>query len=188
MKTFEMHTKNSAPEAARPQFDRAEKLFGTVPNLIRTLAASPAAARAYLDLEETLADSGLTPEEQQVAVLAASWQNECGYCMAAESAGARQHGMDPGRLERLRNGEPLEDEKLEALRLFTRAVVDARGQVGSDAVEAFLDAGFESSHVMDVVLAVSKKTLSNYANHIAHTPLDEAFHAFEWEKPELATA
>ena len=188
MTDFTLHTPDSASGAGAEQLQRAREVFGMTPNLLRVLADAPPAARAYLDLHEALADSSLTPTEQQVATLAASFRNECGYCMAAESAGAHASDMDPQILEALRHGEPLPDSKLEALRTFTIAVVDARGWVGDDAVEAFLHAGFDRAQVLEVVLAVAKKTLSNYVNHIAGTPVDEAFQDFTWEVPETVGA
>jgi len=33
-----------------------------------------------------------------------------------------------------------------------------------------------------VILGLSQKVMSNYTNHLAETPVDEAFKGFAWEK------
>jgi alkylhydroperoxidase family enzyme len=71
--------------------------------------------------------------------------------------------------------QPLSDTKLEALRTFTRAVLEAEGWVKQDALQAFYQAGYQKQHVLEVVLGISFKTLSNYVNHINDTPIDENF-------------
>ena len=80
----------------------------------------------------------------------------------------------------IRNDEPIADSRLEALRKFTTAVVDTRGWVSDADIDAFLAAGFSKAQILDVILGISFKTLSNYTNHIADTPLDDAFAAEAW--------
>ena len=57
-----------------------------------------------------------------------------------------------------------------------------RGQVDARAVQSFLDAGFTRRHVLEVILGIAQKVMSNYTNHVAQTPVDEAFRPFEWHK------
>ena len=79
---------------------------------------------------------------------------------------------------RLMNREqPLPDPKLDALARFTRQMVEQRGWLDAATVQAFLDAGYSRAHVLDVLVGVTMKTLSNYANHLLHTPVDDAFAA-----------
>ena len=174
--------------ASGEAFDRAQAGFGLVPNLIGVMSHSATVAHAYLDLHERFAASSFSPVEQQVVALAASHEHGCSYCMAAESTVAEMVQADEGVIEALRSGEPLPDARLQALAAFTRAVVRERGWVDEAAVEAFLAAGFDAPQVLDVVLGVAKKTLSNYVNHLAETPLDEAFEARSWHSPETAEA
>ena len=88
----------------------------------------------------------------------------------------------------IRNDQPIADPKLEALRVFATAMVDKRGWLADGDVSAFLEAGYSKAQILDVVLAVSLKTLSNYANHITETPLDAAFASQAWQpaKPHAA--
>ena len=100
----------------------------------------------------------------------------------------RKLGESEAELEALRDGSPLADPKLEALRAFASAVVQELGWVSEEEVDGFLAAGFEREQVLDVVVGVAYKTLSNYTNHLAGTPLDSAFAAFAWEPPEKERA
>ena len=90
---------------------------------------------------------------------------------------------DPAIVDALRNGKPLSDSKLDALVSFTRAVVKNRGVVSGQALDTFITAGYSRAQVLEVVLGVAFKTLSNYTNHIIHTPLDTAFQAEAWDEP-----
>ncbi len=182
MATFTLHTAASAPEGARPLLEQASKTLGFVPNLYAGLAESPAALKAYFDLSAALAKTQLTPVEQQVVLLVTSAENGCTYCVAAHSAIARNMvKVDAAVLEALRRQGPLPDPKLDALARFTRQMVQQRGWLDDSAVQAFLDAGYSRAHVLDVLVGVSMKTLSNYANHLLHTPLDDSFTAEHWQ-------
>jgi alkylhydroperoxidase family enzyme len=76
--------------------------------------------------------------------------------------------LAPEVVAALRAGKPVDDPGLEAVHTFTRVVVDNRGWVDDGRVDAFLAAGYTRRHVLDVILGVGVKTLSNYTNHIAH--------------------
>lgn len=182
MANFPVLSRSEAPDDARPILDQAEGDFGFVPNLMGVLAHSPPALEAYATLDELLGRTSFSLEEQQVILLATSFENGCDYCMAAHSAGGTMAGLDSDVVEALRNGETLPDDRLHALARFVRAVVRERGWV-DDEVDAFLEAGFERAHVLEVLLGVAMKTLSNYTNHIAGTPLDDEMSTFAWERP-----
>ncbi len=186
MTTFNVHTRQTAPAAAVPVLDTAEKTFGFVPNLVGVLSESPAAAEAYLTLMKLFDKSSLTPVERQVAILAISRANECHYCMAAHSAVAETHGVPDEVIAALRNDQPINDPKLEALRVFARKIVERRGWVSDQDIAAFLAAGFDKAQILEVILAVSLKTLSTYANHVADTPLDAVFKTKVWPPTDKA--
>ena len=79
---------------------------------------------------------------------------------------------------------PASNAKNEALRQFTLAVVRERGKVSDADIDKFLAAGFTTRNVMDVILGVSQKVMSNYVNHLAETPVDAPFKAFDWSPDE----
>jgi uncharacterized peroxidase-related enzyme len=174
MNDFALHTEHTAPAASRPVLAAVQKQFGFVPNLVRVLAESPSAAEGYATLARLVDASSLDPRERHVVMQTVNLTNGCHYCVPAHAAVAARAGL--GELDAaLRSAAPLRDAKLEALRTFTRAVVERRGQVGDVDVAAFEAAGYSHASILDVLLAVAMKTLSNYANHIARTPIDAVF-------------
>jgi uncharacterized peroxidase-related enzyme len=187
MTLFQPHTHETVPSESAPILRDVEKAFGFIPNLLGVLAEAPAAARAYLDVSAAFERSSLSRTEQQVVLLTTSFENECAYCMAAHSTIADLQKLDPELVEALRSGTRLADPKLQALREFTRRAVSQRGHVAHD-VQGFLDAGFTKAQVLEVLVGVTQKTLSNYTNHLSETPLDEAFAPRAWSKPEPAVA
>lgn len=188
MTAFTVHDKNSAPEGAVEALAGAEQAFGFVPNLLGVFAESPETLEAYLTLGKLLGQTKLSETERQTMLLAISRFNECEYCVAAHSAIAGMHKVPQGVVDAIRSDRPIDDPKLEALREFTTAVVEKRGWVSDLDVESFLEAGYSKANVLDVILATSFKTLSNYTNHIAQTPLDAAFAATEWSPAERRRA
>ncbi len=182
MTRFRFHTADTAPESARDTLRLVHKRMGFIPSLYAGLANSPTALKTYLTLSELIAGSSLSPLEQQVIALTASAENQCGFCMAAHSTIARQMmKVDDAIIDGLRNDEPLSDPRLQALRRFVTDVLRQRGYVRGNALERFLAAGFTHENVLDVIVGVSWKTLSNYANHVLQTPVDAEFVGELWE-------
>jgi len=181
MKDFAIHTIESAPAESRDILTAARAKYGFVPNLLGELSAAPAALKAYVTLGDLLAQTSFTPVEQQLILATVSMANGCEYCVAAHSAGLKAAGLADDELEALRGGRRLKAERLEALRSFVNAVVETRGWVTRSHLERFLDAGFTHEQVLEALVGVSMKTLSNYTNHLAETPLDAKLEPFAWE-------
>ena len=179
---FEQHTLDSAPDSVKSELQAAEKAVGTIPNLYRGLANSPAALKIYLKFNQTLKEHGsLTPVEQQVVYLTASAENGCTYCVGAHSTLASMANIPNDTLKELREQRELSDPKLNALRNFTLEELEQRGWVSEQAISDFEAAGYDHRHVLEVITILAQKTISNYFNHIAQTPLDEMFKSMEWE-------
>lgn len=180
MANFKVHTPASAPVLSVKLLDDAESAYGFVPNLLGVLAESPAALSAYSTLGRIFDGSSFSATERQVVILAISRFNECHYCMAAHSMIARMQDVPQQALEAIRDDQPIADARLEALRIFTTAVLERRGWLDDKDIDQFLAAGFDRAQVLDVILGITFKTLSNYVNHIADTPLDDAFAQDAW--------
>jgi uncharacterized peroxidase-related enzyme len=183
---FQIHTKETAPEASRATLEATAKKYGFVPNLYGVLAESPTAVQAYAGINKALEQSALTPVEQQVVALTVSVTNDCAYCVGAHSMVAQMVHMPEDMLAALRDQKPLSDKKLNALRTLVMSLMFHRGWVPEQDLEHFVAAGYTRRHVLDVITFLALKTLSNYANHIAHTPLDAQFAAQSW-KSQVAT-
>lgn len=182
MAEFPLHDVESAPEAARPALERAEVAYGFIPNLLRVLAEAPAALEAYTTLNGLLEETSFTPAERQILLLSVSAENGCEYCVPAHSGLARRAGVPEEVVEAIRDGRPAPDHRLQALRRFAQVVVRERGHAPEAEIDAFRDAGFSRANLLEVLLGVAMKTLSNYTNHMAGTPVDEPFEALAWEK------
>lgn len=182
MTDFTFHTPDTAPEAAKPALESAQKQLGFVPNLYAGLANAPSALQAYLSLSDHFVKTSLSPVEQQVVLLATSVENGCEFCVAAHSLIAKAMvGVPETVVAALREYAEPDDPKLAALTTFTRAVVRERGWVLDHPTYArFLEAGFAPEQALEVILGVTQKTLSNYANHLLKTPVNEAFAAEQW--------
>ncbi len=182
---FEIHNQQTAPEASQSTLAEVQKAYKFIPNLMGTLAESPLAASAYFQLSGLIHNkSSLTPQEQQVVMLAVSFENNCDYCMAAHSAGAAMAQTPSATIQALRDGQSPSDSKTAALVAFARAVVQHRGWVKEEALNAFLAAGYNRAQVLEVIVITALKTISNYTNHLAQTPLDEAFADQKWTSPK----
>jgi len=186
MTKFTPHSVSTAPEASRPGLAAAEKKLGFVPNMLGVLAESPATLEAYQAIQGNLAKTSFTPAEQQILALTVSVANGCTYCVPAYSLMAAKAGVADDVIDAVRSGGRIADKRLRALREFAFQVVERRGRVGDAEVQAFLAAGFTKAQVLEVLVAAAFKLISNYANHIADVPLDNAFQPYFWKAKEAA--
>lgn len=182
MNTFKIHTIETAPAASKPALESAAKAFGRIPNMLGVLAEAPETLKAYGELHQHFADSSFNAEELTVVWQSINVENNCTYCVPAHTGIAHMMQVDPALTEALRNQEPMPTEKLQVLQDTTLAIVRQRGVLSDAELERFYAVGYGPQQVLEIVLGVAQKTISNYTNHLAKTPLDEAFQAFIWEK------
>jgi len=181
--SFEMHTIETAPEESRPLLEASEKAFGRIPGLHAVMAEAPALLQAYQQLHQMFAEqTSFDKDELTVVWQTINVEHNCTYCVPAHSGIAKRMKVDAAIDDALRNETPLPNARLEALRSFTLAVTRGRGHVEEAELQAFLDAGFTKRQVLEVILGLSQKVMSNYTNHLAGTPVDEAFQGFAWKK------
>jgi len=180
---FQLLDPQTAPEAARQGLEAAQKKLGFVPNMYAVMAHSPAAFNGYNAIYEAFrSQTTFNAHEQEVILLTISHENACHYCMAAHSTLADMSKVPAEVTEALRNGREIPDAKLNVLSKFTRTLVEKRGWASEGDVAELLDAGYTRQNVLDIVAAIAAKTISNYSNHIAQTPVDSAFEQRSWSK------
>lgn len=182
-----LHDVESAPEESKERLEKANRQLGFIPNLWGFQAEAPALLEGYQTLSAIFDKSSLSPTERQIVLITSSFENECTYCVAAHSGIAQAQNVPEDVIEALRAGTEIEDPKLEALYQFTGAMVRGRGWVSDSETRRFLDAGYGPRHILEVILGVSLKVMSNYTNHFAQTPLDEAWRSLAWTKPAEAS-
>lgn len=183
---FPLHDETTAPPEAAGALSTTRATFGMIPNLERTMATAPALLAAYATAWDLFEETSLTPVERQVVYQVANFENECEYCVPWHTVLSRQAGMAEADVAALRAGAPLSDPRLEALRVFARALIANRGKIARADLEAFLAAGYGPRQALEVVLGLAVKTMSNFTNAIAGTPLDAAVSRHAWRKPRIA--
>lgn len=179
---FQIHDETTAPETSKALLANSKQQFGMIPGLHAVMAEAPGLLEAYKTVHELFANSSFNKDEITVVWQTINVEHACHYCVPAHTGIAKSMGVDDAITDALRNESPLPNERLEALRDFTRAVVRDRGNVEEDAVQDFLDAGYTRRQILEVILGVSQKVMSNYTNHLANTPIDAPFRKFEWHK------
>lgn len=179
-KLFVPWTKETAPEASLAILDQAETVFGFVPNLMGTLAGAPAAAKGYHALIFEFTKGSLSPQEQQLLLLAVSVENKGSYCTLAHSATAKGLAHVPADIiNAVRNREPIADSKLNALLSLTRELVRERGYADPELVQALIAAGYRKEQIMEILWGIAVKTISNYLDHLSPLQIDPAFQSGE---------
>lgn len=178
MKRLNPLTIETAPEAAKETLRNIQKGYGFIPNLMATFANAPAVLNGYLAMDAAWDKASLTPKERQLVLLTASAQNHCDYCKAAHST-ILKHMMkvDAALVDAVREGKTLADAKLNALVNFTREVVGERGYVSENTKAEFLRQGYAEAQMMEVIVGVALKTVSNYIDHLNPVEIDSGFKA-----------
>lgn len=172
----------NAEELAAERLRGAKAKLGFVPNMYAVMANSPGLLDTYMHgYDQFRQHSGFSPAEQEVILLAVSRENGCTYCVAAHSFIAdKMSGVPAEVTDAIRDGRPIPDARLAVLHDFTRTMVLRRGLPSKADVSEFLAAGYSERQILEIVLAIAVKTLSNYANHLFHTPLDAMFENRAW--------
>ncbi|HET6340167.1 MAG TPA: carboxymuconolactone decarboxylase family protein [Polyangiales bacterium] len=173
----------TAPEAARPVLAASAKNFGFLPSPLAKAAHSPKLLKHLLAGFGAFESSSLTALEREVVAFTVAFEIECSYCIAMHSAIlSRAPDASSELVEDLREGRALPDPSLEALRLFVREVVQARGRVSADQWQRVEAAGFSEQKLLDAVLGVGVYLLSTLMNVVTRAELDAPFEAFRWHK------
>ena len=176
--TFTLHTPESAPNASKDLLDDSFKSWGMIPNLHAVMAESPNVLKAYKLLHDLFQDTSFNNEELTVVWQTINVENECSYCVPAHTSIAKMMNVDDVLIDALRESRELPNQKLQVLHETTLALLRDRGRPDKSVVATFYQAGYENSQLLEIVLGISQKVMSNYINHLAETPLDKAFEAF----------
>ncbi|WP_405605039.1 carboxymuconolactone decarboxylase family protein [Polaribacter sp. Asnod1-A03] len=182
MTTLKVHNIETAPEESKGLLEKSQKGFGMIPGLHGVLASAPKTFEAYQTLHQLFTETSFNSEELTVVWQAINVEHACHYCVPAHTGIAKMMKVDDTITEALRNETPLADAKLEALRKMTLTITKNRGHVSQEDLDAFYAAGYGEQQVLEIILGLSQKVISNYTNHIANTPVDAPFQGFAWEK------
>ncbi|KXJ51018.1 MAG: carboxymuconolactone decarboxylase [Thalassospira sp. Nap_22] len=182
MSDFKIYDKDSAPADSKPLLQNSLDAFGMIPGLHGVMAEAPAVLEGYQVLHDLFQKTSFDANELTVVWMTINVEHGCHYCVPAHTAIAHMMKVDADTINALRDETPLADAKLEALRTFTLAMTRSRGNVTSTELDAFYAAGYGQQQVLEIILGLAQKVMSNYINHVAETPVDEPFQRFAWEK------
>jgi uncharacterized peroxidase-related enzyme len=162
---------NTADPATEALLGSVRKSMGSVPNLIATMARSPAVVRAYLGFAQALSGGTLPRRLREQIALVVGEANACGYCVAAHTALGRGAGLTEQETKEARRATS-HDGKEQAALVFARKVVQDRGVVADADVEMLRRAGYTDGEVGEIVANVALNLFTNYFNHVAGTAVD----------------
>ncbi|WP_299152316.1 carboxymuconolactone decarboxylase family protein [uncultured Tateyamaria sp.] len=188
MTDFPSHDVQSAPEGSKPLLEASQKAFGRLPGLHKVMAESPQVLEGYQVLHKLFTETAFDADEMTVVWQTINVEHECHYCVPAHTGIAKMMKVSDEISQALRNETPLPTAKLEALRVFTLRMLRGRGNVTEAQMQEFFEAGYGHRAVLDVILGLAQKTMSNYINHVAETPLDDVVKPLAWTRGENPVA
>ncbi len=164
-------SRDQADPKAQGLLDGVEKALGTTPNLMATIAQSPASLAAYLGFGQALGGGELGSKLREQIAVAVAGANSCEYCASAHTALGKGQGVEENELSSNLVGESSDQKTAAALR-FSRAIVQKRGFVGDTDLDEVRAAGFGEGEIVEIIATVAINTFTNYFNHIAQTEND----------------
>lgn len=170
MTQFTVPTRDQVSEGNQAIFDNLNKALGFVPNLYAYYAKNETALGDYLSLQNR--KSTLKAKEREVINLVTSQINGCEYCQSAHTALGKMNGFTDDQILELRGGSAAFDSKLDALVKFTASVVENKGKATQESKDAFFEAGYTEANMIDVVIVVGDKVISNYVHNLTGFAID----------------
>lgn len=168
--TFTVPKRDEVSENNQVIFDNLQKGLGFVPNLYAYYAKNETALGDYLALQNR--KSTLKAKEREVVNLVTSQINGCRYCQSAHTVLGKMNGFSEDQVIEIRKGEASFDSKLDALAKFTASVVENRGRAKAETKEAFFAAGYTEANMIDVIIVVGDKIISNYLHNLTGFEID----------------
>lgn len=170
---FPSHTIESAPADARRAMTTVESHQGYLPVAIGMMANSPHTLDGFLRLNAIFESCSLDPVAREVLVMTVATRNGCHLCVAMHTARLTGLGADATLIAALRESAPLDDKRLDAVRVFTLRVLETAGDVGDEALAAFFAHGYTAQNALEVVLGIGTYTMSTLANRLTGAPVDD---------------
>ncbi len=182
MTRHQIHTVDTADEAAKEALDALESAFGFVPAGAGLMANSPALINTFFSAFGHFRGGGtFGAAERQVLLLSNAVANRSEWAVAFHTLESIQDGVEPAVVEAIRRGEVPPNERMAALSAFTRSLIEKRGHVDDAEVRAFKAAGFTEAQVFEVLTGVAISAMTNYSADLAKPPLEDAVRPHAWK-------
>jgi uncharacterized peroxidase-related enzyme len=170
MQNFNVPTREEVSENNQAIFDNLKGALGFVPNLYAYYAKNDTALADYLALQNR--KSSLKAKEKEVINLVTSQINGCRYCQSAHTALGKMNGFSEEQILEIRGGSAAFDAKFDALAQFTKSVVENKGNASQTTKDAFFAAGYSEANMIDVVMVVGDRVISNYIHNLTGFAID----------------
>lgn len=168
--TFNVPKREEVSANNQAIFDNLKKALGFVPNTYATMAYSNTALENYLNFSNGL--TSLNKKEKEVVNLVVSEINACDYCLAAHTTISKLNGFSEEQTIELRKGTAPFDSKLDALVKFTKEATINKGHVSEATLDSLQKAGYTKTNIIDVILAITEISATNYLNNLTQIPID----------------
>jgi uncharacterized peroxidase-related enzyme len=169
-RTFTVPARAEVSPNNQTMFDNLQKGLGFVPNLYAYFAKNETALGDYLTLQNR--KSTLRAKEREVINLVTSQINGCRYCQSAHTALGKMNGFTDEQIIEIRKGSATFDNKLDALAKFTASAVENRGRATEESKEALFAAGYNEANMIDVIIVIGDKIISNYLHNLTGFEID----------------
>jgi alkylhydroperoxidase family enzyme len=183
MASYPVHTIESAPAQSKPVLQQLQQAFGLIPNIAATMAASPVLINGFIGLFERVHASSLTEPQIQTLLLTNAVTNASEWPVAFHSALALKEGVHSADVDAIRHGSLPGDVRLAALSTLARTLIERRGRLAELDQRRFLEAGFSSEQILEVIAVVAASTITNYAGSVTQPALEARFEEFAWHAP-----
>lgn len=170
MTQFTVPTKGEVSPNNQAIFDNLNSMLGFVPNLYAFYAKNETALADYLALQNR--KSTLQANEREIINLVVSQVNECEYCLAAHTAIGKMQGFSAEQVIEIRKAEISFDNTFDALAKFVKEMAVNRGRTSTEAKEKLFAAGYNEANLIDIVIVIGDKIISNYLNNVTQIPID----------------
>ena len=170
MTQFSVPSREEVSDSNQTIFDNLQKGLGFVPNLYATYAYSDTALGDYLALQNR--KSSLRAKEREVINLVVSQVNDCRYCQSAHTALGKMNGFTDEQILEIRSGSASFDAKIDALAKFVKNITVNRSKPDAEVLEAFFNAGFTKENLVDVIVVIGDKIISNFLHGATNVPID----------------
>jgi uncharacterized peroxidase-related enzyme len=170
MTTINVPTREEVSATNQAIFDSLRKGLGMVPNLYATFAHSETALATYMAFQN--AKSSISGKAREVVNLVVSQINECQYCLAAHTMLGKMNGFTDAQVLEIRRGHASFDPKFDALARLTMGITQSRGHVDQGLVDSFFAAGWTKENLVDAIVIIGDKTVSNYLHSTTKIPVD----------------
>ena len=146
-----------------------KKTIGSVPNMAKTMANSPALLKGWMALSGALSGGVLPAAVRERLALATAEHNRCTYCLSAHTfLGKNVAKLDAQEIELARSAKST-DPHAAALLALSDAIVRGHGTIDETDLKAARTAGVTDAEIAEVIGNLALNILTNYFNIVADT-------------------